>query len=90
MPAVLRKIKIKQTTATTLPGFENKHGQVVIRDTGFPSETFPGQRVYELRCRHCNHHYGSNGCDVHLRRCPSHQRGTPGERLREAPARLFD
>lgn len=86
----MRKIKIKHTTATTLPGYVNSHGQEVVRDTGFPSGTFSGQRVYELRCRHCGHRYGANGCDIHNRRCPSHQNGMAGERLREAAARLFD
>lgn len=86
----MRKIKIKKTAATTVPGYENGNGQIVVRDTGFPSETFGGQRVYELRCGHCGHRYGANGCDVHMRRCPSHQNGAKGERLRQAANRLFE
>ena len=86
----MRKIKIKNTTATTIPGYENSNGQIVVRDTGFASVTFDGQRVYELRCRHCGHRYGSNGCDVHARRCPFHQSGARGELLREFGPRLFD
>ena len=78
------------TAATTRPGFTNEHGQVVIRDTGFPSESFPGQHIYHLRCTHCGHDYGSNGTDVSKRRCPSHQGGVRGEKLREPGPTLFD
>ena len=74
---------------STTPGYENRNGQRVIASTGFPSETFPGQTVYRMRCVHCQHEYGSNGCDIHLRRCPRHQDGTRGERLREAAPSLF-
>ena len=86
----LRKIKIKTTSPTTMPGYKNPHGQIVVCDTGFSSATFPGQRVYRLRCEHCGHTYGSNGCDIHLRRCPSHQDGARGELLREGGRGLFD
>jgi hypothetical protein len=71
---------------TTTPGFRNKHGQIVVSRTGFPSESFPGQTIYHLRCAHCGHDYGSAGKDIHLRRCPRHQDGAKGEPLR-APAR---
>jgi len=74
---------------TTDPGYTNKHGQTVIRRTGFPSETFPGQTIYHLRCGHCGHDYGANGTDIHLRRCPSHQNGAKGEPLRTPPPNLF-
>jgi len=86
----LKRIQIKTGTATTVPGFENGNGQVVVRDTGFASETFRGQRVYHLRCRHCGHEYGSNGTDVSKRLCPAHQGGAKGERLREVGPGLFD
>ena len=86
----LRRIKIKQTTGTTVPGYENENGQRVVRDTGFASESFPGQRVYHLRCVHCGHEYGSNGTDVFKRLCPRHQGGAKGEKLREAGPGLFD
>ncbi len=85
----MRRIKIKQTTGTTVPGFQNENGQRVIRDTGFPSESFPGQRVYHLRCTHCGHDSGSNGTDVYKRLCPSHQGGATGEKLRDAGPTLF-
>ncbi len=58
--------------------------------TGFPSESFPGQTIYRMRCSHCGYEYGSNGCDNMKRRCPSHQGGVKGEALREAPLSLFD
>jgi len=74
---------------STTPGFRNKNGQEVIASTGFPSETFPGQTIYRMRCVHCAHEYGSNGVDIHSRRCPRHQDGAKGEPLREAPPSLF-
>ena len=86
----LKKIKMAITAATTTPGFKNTNGQVVVRDTGFASESFPGQRVYHLRCSHCGHDYGSNGTDIAKRLCPNHQGGTRGEKLREAGPSLFD
>jgi hypothetical protein len=75
---------------TTIPGYRNLHGQEVIARTGFPSSTFPGQTIYSLRCIHCNHTYGSNGCDIHKRLCPSHQNGAKGEPIpSELPPNLF-
>ncbi|RXH58748.1 hypothetical protein GRAN_2058 [Granulicella sibirica] len=74
---------------STTPGFKNKHGQVVMASTGFPSESFAGQTVYRMHCSHCGHDYGSNGCDIHLRRCPRHQDGAKGEALREPSLSLF-
>jgi hypothetical protein len=77
------------TFQTTTPGYKNKHGQIVIARTGFPSETSPGQTIYHLRCSHCRHDYGSAGKSIYLRRCPIHQDGAKGEPLRAAPANLF-
>jgi hypothetical protein len=74
---------------TTTPGFRNKHGQIVISRTGFPSQTFPGQTVYHLRCAHCGHDYGSAGKNIHLRRCSRHQEGAKGEPLRTTAPNLF-
>ena len=74
---------------TTDPGYRNIHGQIVISRTGFPSESFPGQTIYRLRCDHCKHEYGANGSDIHKRRCPRHQDGAKGEALREEPLSLF-
>ena len=86
----MRKIKLRVTAPTTTPGYENENGQVVLSDTGFPSQTRTGQRIYRLRCRHCGHEYGANGIDVEKRLCPGHQGGTQGERLRDPGPTLFD
>lgn len=86
----MKKIQMPQQAATTAPGYENPKGQIVQRATGFPSDTFKGQRVYHLRCKHCGHEYGANGCDIHARLCPNCQDGVTGERLREAGPTLFD
>jgi len=53
------------------------NGQIVVRNTGLTGTDF-GQRVYELRCKHCGHHYGANGSDIHLWRCPKCQGGRDG------------
>lgn len=74
---------------TTDPGYKNKHGQIVISRTGFPSESFPGQTIYHLRCAECGHNYGANGSDIHKRRCPRHQDGAKGEALRDPAPNLF-
>ncbi len=86
----LKRIQIKSTTATTVPGYRNANKQVVIRDTGFASESFPGQRVYEMRCGACDFRYGANGTDVFKRLCPKCQGGAAGEKLRERGPGLFD
>lgn len=62
---------------STRPGFINDHGQVVIRNTGLPGNDH-SQTVYQLGCSECGHVYGANGADIHLRRCPMHDRGAPG------------
>ena len=67
-------------TRTTIPGYENCNGQVVLRPTNLPG-TDHLQRIYALRCRHCNHEYGANGSDIHLRKCPACQHGKPGLEL---------
>ena len=74
---MVRKIKMPRTAPTTTPGFINQNGQMVVRDTGFGSETFPGQRVYQLRCGKCGNEYGCQG-------------GAAGEKLRERGLSLFD
>ncbi len=87
---MLRKIRLPREASTTCPGFRNGNGQIVVRDTGWPSGTFAGQRIYQLRCEHCAQVYGANGCDIHARLCPACQGGVPGEPLREAGPSLFD
>jgi hypothetical protein len=77
--------------STTTPGHVNPQQQRVIRRVG-PSNSFPGQYVYELECQRdrrgggiCGHRYGANGCDIdgagggNGRQCPLCQGGTPGE-----------
>jgi hypothetical protein len=78
---------------STRPGYVNRHGQVVIRNTGLPGTDY-GQKVYQLSCSACGHVYGANGADIHLRRCPLHDRGAPGlpyqEGIFASSARLFE
>jgi hypothetical protein len=75
---------------TTLPGFENANRQRVMSQTGAPSTTFAGQVIYKLKCGACGFEYGSNGCDVHKRRCPQCQDGAVGEPLRAESPSLFE
>ena len=65
------------TGRTTVPGYENRNWQVVVRDTGLTG-TDHGQYVYVLRCGDCTYEYGANGSDVFQRRCPRCQGGRPG------------
>ena len=55
---------------TTKVGYRNEHGQEVIGKTTAVG-TVPGQRVFVLRCTECGSVYEANGCDIHLRQCPS-------------------
>jgi hypothetical protein len=62
---------------TTAPGYVNRNGQVVIRDTKLAG-TDHLQTVYQLGCCGCRYVYGANGSDIHLRLCPECQHGAPG------------
>ncbi len=62
---------------TTVPGYENRNRQTVVRATGLAGNDHL-QRVSELRCGDCGHSYGSNGSDNHQRKCPNCQGGAPG------------
>lgn len=74
---------------TAEPGFRNKNNQIVIKCTGFASESAPNQTIYRLLCDLCKYEYGANGSDIHQRRCPRHQNGAKGETLREDSLSLF-
>ena len=74
---------------TTAPGYVNGNRQEVLERTGFASASFAGQVIYRLKCRGCSLEYGSNGCDIHARRCPGCQGGAGGEALRERSVGLF-
>jgi hypothetical protein len=67
----------KRSGPTTRRGYVNRNGQVVIRNTGLPGTDY-GQTVYQMACSICGHVYGANGSDIHLRRCPQHDRGARG------------
>lgn len=62
---------------TTVPGFRNRNGQVVIGPTGRPG-TDHNQQIYRLCCGACGLNYGANGSDIHIRKCPSCGGGRPG------------
>jgi hypothetical protein len=62
---------------TTAVGYRNVYRQEVIRKTAVAGPR-PYQRMYDLRCGDCGHEYGTEGCDVHNRRCPRCQGGPWG------------
>jgi len=61
---------------TTDVGYENLNEQTVVRATSLEGN-LPGQKVYVLKCGRCGVEYGANGCDIHLRRCPTCMGGQP-------------
>lgn len=65
--------------AMAKPGDINLNGQKLMRKTTLPGNHY-NQRIWILSCTddNCNHEYGANGCDFHLRKCPLHQGGKPG------------
>jgi len=71
----------REPKGATGPGYENPNGQIVVRNTGQRGTDFE-QYVYELRCKHCGHHYGANGSHIHIRKCPNCQGGQPGLEIR--------
>ena len=58
----------------TMINFINRNAQRVIRAIQL-SETDHRDRVYVLRCGHCNNEYATNGAEVWERRCPFCQGG---------------
>ena len=76
-----KKTKGKKRVAdggeSTLPGYENDNGQVVITRTQLRGTDY-GQWVYELRCKNCGEHYGANGSDIWQRKCPNCGNGMKG------------
>ena len=70
---------MEKSKGTTRPAYKNPHGQVVLRDTGYPG-TDHLQRIYVVQCQRCRHEYGANGSDIHIRKCPAYQSGAPGLR----------
>jgi len=69
------------SSKTTKIGFVNKHDQMCLGTRSKPGNN-PGQRSYMMIClkeklegKICGHLYGSNGCDIFLRRCPCDDTG---------------
>jgi rRNA maturation endonuclease Nob1 len=60
-------------------GDVNRAGQELLRKTAARSTTHRFARIWAMRCSACNHEFGSNSCDAHLRRCPECGNGAPGE-----------
>lgn len=67
----------KANRATTVPGYRNRNGQIVVRPTGLHGNDHL-QRIYVLRCEKCQVEYGANGSDIFQRRCPSCDGGRAG------------
>ena len=66
---------------TTQIGHRNEHGQIVVAKT-LMQGTKPFERIFILRCEGCGYEYGTDGCDIHARRCPACQDGGPGVTMR--------
>ncbi len=64
----------KESKGTTEPGFVNRNGQIVIRNTGRPGTDF-GATLYQIGCSHCGHIYEANGQDIFERKCPCPSHG---------------
>lgn len=62
---------------TTQIGYINRNNQLNLGTRGMEGTDY-NQFSYKLQCLDCGHKYGSNGTDVHLRKCPSCQNGRPG------------
>ena len=69
---------------TTIPGFVNSKGQVMIHVTALPG-TDHNAYVCQLGCSLCGYIYGANSTDVHLRNCPQCGGGAPGLEYEETP-----
>jgi len=68
---------MSRSKGTTTIGYVNRNNQKVVARTDLPG-TDHNQFVYVLECQVCGHEYGANGSDIHIRRCPQHDKGRPG------------
>ena len=60
-------------------GYFNPNGQQCEGHCGV-EETDSKQFAYKTECTHCGYVYGTNGSDMHERKCPQCQGGAPGIR----------
>ena len=60
-------------------GYFNPDGQQCCGHRGVQG-TDHGQYAYKTQCTICGYVYGTNGSDMHERRCPECQNGAPGIR----------
>lgn len=58
-------------------GYVNPNGQICLGRRGAPG-TDHDQFAHWTLCGWCGKNYGVNGSDLHLRRCPRCQGGSPG------------
>lgn len=65
------------TPPVTTPGYRNRFGQILIRDTGSKG-TDASQQVYQMACGRCGLNYAAKGVEVETRRCPACGGGRPG------------
>lgn len=61
---------------TTEIGYRNRNGQRNTERLGIPG-TDHNQVLYRMRCEHCSTEYAANGSDIHHRKCPACQGGSP-------------
>lgn len=50
---------------------KNDNKQIVVRETEKKFLNHPNAKIWEMRCDHCGHMYGANGCDWQIRKCPA-------------------
>ncbi len=60
-------------------GYFNLNGQQCCGHCGVAGNDH-GQYAYKTECTICGYVYGTNGSDMHERRCPECQKGAPGIR----------
>ena len=75
-PGPDRKRRRPAKDRPTKPGYVNRNDQKVIRRTNLRGHL--NQWVYHMKCLRCDHNYGANGFDCHLRKCPECSGGRPG------------
>jgi hypothetical protein len=67
------------TGKTTKIGYVNPNAQRCCGHRGV-SGTDHNQKAFKVECLRCGHVYGANGSDMHERKCPECQEGSPGIR----------
>ena len=61
----------------TQEGYVNQNRQIALKEDSNFISNHDFAKSWKMYCLICDHIYGANSCDIHLRLCPNCQNGQP-------------